>query len=362
MPPPTTAAVRAAAADAAAAAHIAVDTPAIDRVLREIDPDTFARLRTSHGGGVPLRFESPDEHLNFVCVMALLNACSGYRDAFHAATGRGAADNMRRLALGLFLTRDDDGPAPLSAAGLAHLRAPLLAEVLGVSLHTETPHPTLPGIIVGSRGGPLADALDALAAMCRTTGAFLTSRGCADLGAYVAQAVAAALEDRAAPLDVLLGALAEVPGFADARTVDGRQVYIYKKAFLLIHTLLTSDRIGHPALAALAARSRADIVPQLPLFVDNVIPTLLIHWGVLTNVDVPPPGHELSHDAGYRIRAAALAAGSQIAARAHALASEPPLAFLAHVTEAELDAYFWSIAKEPALRALPRLAEKSTMY
>ena len=360
MPPPTAASVRAAAADAAAAAHIAVDTPAIDRVLRGIDAQAFARLRTNHGGSVPLRFESPDEHLNFVCVMVLLNACSGYRDAFHAATGRGAADNMRRLALGLFLTHND-GPSPLSAAGLERLRAPLLAEVLGVSLHTEAPHPVLPGVTVGTRGGPLADALDALAEMCRTTGAFLMSRGCADLGTYVARAVEAALADSAAPLDVLLGALAEVPGFADARTVDGRQVYIYKKAFLLIHTLLTSDRIGHPALAALAARSRADIVPQLPLFVDNVIPTLLIHWGVLTNVDVPP-GHELSHDAGYRIRAAALAAGSQIAARAHALASEPSLPFLAHVTEAELDAYLWSIAKEPALRALPRLAEKSTMY
>ena len=365
---PSIATVRAHAAAATENAGIRIDNDAILRVVERISKDQYEKTHLQHGMAVPLRFSSPEEHLNFVCVMAMLNACSGYRSAFHESTGKGAADNMRRLALGLFLTPHvgADGPPPLSAAGLKALGPGQFAEILGVSLHTEAPHPTLPGVIVGTVGGPLHEALDALASMCRETGEFLVSRGYGNLGSYVNDAITAASASDDA-IGTLLSALAHVPGFADAAAVDGQEVYIFKKALLLIHTLISSaERIQLPALSELAHKScDASLLSSLPLFVDNVIPTLLIHWGVIQGVpqSALSNSREISTNDGYRIRAAALTAGAQIVQRARGLAAaHTEWSFLASATESELDAYIWSVAKEPELRSIRRIAEKSVMY
>ncbi|WFD35440.1 hypothetical protein MCUN1_002294 [Malassezia cuniculi] len=359
---PSTATVRAAAEAAVQRAQISIDDAAIDTVIRGIDQKTFEQTRTHHGMAVPLRFDTPEEHINFMSSMAMLNALSGYRTAFHEATGKGASDNMRRLALGLFLTphAGADGPSPLSAAGMAVLRPGQLAEILGVSLHVEQAHPTLPAVTVGTVGGPLHEALDSLAAMCRATGKYLLDQKYASLGAYVASAISAAAAASADPIAELLTRLVALPGFADQSSTADEPVYIYKKAFLLIHTLITNaERIELPELCELA-RARDTLLAALPLFVDNVIPTLLVHWGVICNV---PEKREITRDEGYRLRAAALVAGEKIVARARALAAQhTELAFLGHIIEAELDAYLWTAAKEPELRSIPRFAEKSTMY
>ena len=96
------------------------------------------------------------------------------------------------------------------------------------------------------------------------------------------------------------------------------------------------------------------------MFVDNVIPTMLHHYGILKTDEASSDalrawtaseeGVVLSKDDAYRIRAAALAAGARIVERA-----------TTGMTEVELDGYLWSVAKDPELRKIPRISEQDTM-
>lgn len=144
--------------------------------------------------------------------------------------------------------------------------------------------------------------------------------------------------------------LVRVPGMDDAAEIDGQPVYLYKKAFFLIHALRT--RVLGPLADAsevgkqLAAHWKDTRLP-LPMFVDNVLPTLLLHYGVLdptgsiiealhgwkSETSDEKGGVQLGKDDAYRLRAATLAAGAELVARAHTKTEVPHLATL---TEAEL--------------------------
>lgn len=373
----TLAALRPSCAAAAERAHLRIDRAAVDRFLRGIDKSEYEVLCKQHGLSFPLRFASLADEVNFVAVLALLNAFSGYRVEFHRTTGHGAYDCIRRILLGLYLSESD---APLGTDALANVSASQLAEILGVPTHTEAPHPKLPFVTVGTVGGPLHEPLSMAARACNDVAAFLRSARAASLGTYLLAACAdAAVADDAD--SYLLEVIASVPGFDDAADIDGERILIMKKALFLLNALrmrLASDLpIEAPRGAqALAARWRTVPPAPLPMFVDNVLPTMLLHLGVLDAsesgitalaacsmepADGDAPGPLLSREDAYRVRAATLYAGSQIVARAAELAAERP--WLATLTETDLDGYLWSIAKKDELRRIPRLAERHTcMY
>lgn len=153
---------------------------------------------------------------------------------------------------------------------------------------------------------------------------------------------------------------------------------------------------------------------SLPMFVDNVIPTMLVHLGIidLSECHVKAlkewgkevviakaersqqqkaqgeaegegestkrktevvKGPELTKDEAYIIRAAALDAGEKIKRRAIHLASSSlssssgeadklDLAWLNQMNEVDIDGYLWSVAKDDKeLRKVPRLVERSTV-
>ncbi|WFD01688.1 hypothetical protein MOBT1_000364 [Malassezia obtusa] len=357
---PRLADVRPACAAAAAASQIAIDDAAIDAFLANLDTQRFDALKKEHGLVFPLKFPSFHDEVNFLGVLSLLNALSGYRKAFHEATGHGAFDNTRHMLLGLYLSNED----ALSAKALREVTPTQLANVLGVPTHTESKHPTLPFVTVGTVGGPLHAPLELVANTCKAAGQFLEAEGKPDLGRYLLDACAEALE-KERPESHLLESIVCVPGFDDATTLDGQPVYIYKKAFFLMNAL--RERVtgslppdAPPAAAQLAERWRTGFPEPLPMFVDNVIPTLLHHYGIVRTADASSEvlrswtasdeGVRLQKDDAYRIRAAALAAGARIVERA-----QLPM------TEVELDGYLWTVAKDPALRSLPRIAEQDTM-
>lgn len=373
--------VRAACADVAHGAGIRIDGGAIRTFLQMLLEDTFEALKTQHGLRFPLAFASAEDEVNFVAVLALLNAFSGYRVDFHRATGHGAYDNVRRMVLGLYLSADGDA-ANLSAEGLAHVTPAMLAQLLGVPTHTEAAHPTLPGVTVGVPGGPLKEPLELAASMCRETGAFLKARHMPSLGAYVLQAceAAAATDDADS---AFLASITEVPAFDDTFMEGDHGVHLWKKAYFLLHALrgLLARPALPPALVHLREHYKVHRPAPLPMFVDNVVPTMLATLGILSFADCPEPalrtwqavpqegadkvdGPRLSRDAAYRVRAAALAAGAQIVEMAHEMArTSPDKAWLATMTEEQLDAYLWSRAKDPAFRCVPRLSERGTkMY
>lgn len=378
---------RAAAREVAERSRITVSESAIDAFIDGLDEGKFEKLRTGHGPSLPLRFDSYEERVNVDAVMSLLNAFSSFRAEFHDATGRGAYDNMSRIVLAMFLTPDDDGGPPVSAKALQSVKASQLAEWLGVSMHTEEQHPTLSFVTVGKREAPLNAALELVARTCKDAGNFVEAAGFNSLGAFVVDALGASLGTDAFASD-FLRRMAAVPGFNDYLSIDGTTVYIMKKALYLLYTLMqrsSKDAAAGDApniVRRLSTRCEdGKAITTLPMFVDNVIPTMLVHAGILdlsessieslrgwdaAPVDIvgkATSGPEMSTPDAYRIRAAALYAGELIARRAHEIGATSDRTFLRGVAETDLDGYLWSVAKEEPLRSIPRLREPANaMY
>jgi hypothetical protein len=64
-----------------------------------------------------------------------------------------------------------------------------VAELMGISLHTERPHESLPGVIVGELGGPLYELVRSVTEVLNDTGAILVSGGYLNLGGFVLEAL-----------------------------------------------------------------------------------------------------------------------------------------------------------------------------
>ncbi|KAJ9124600.1 hypothetical protein QFC24_003393 [Naganishia onofrii] len=191
-------------------------------------------------------------------------------------------------------------------------------------------------------------------------------------------------------------------------------VYIFKKVFFLLFAL-------HQRLTLRLQSNPQEKIPQvpdvsvLPMFVDNVLPTMCVHLGFvdLSECSVPAlrawgtaatavattttttvaaeeteggkkkiiEGPSLSREEAYIVRAASLDAGRVAVERAHALAAasegdgDDGLGWLADMTEADLGkslpssinlsskhGYLWSVAKDdPELRKVPRMVELGTI-
>ena len=61
-----------------------------------------------------------------------------------------------------------------------------IAELLGVSIHIEKPHESMPAITVGEVGGPGWELVQLLRKLLNGTGAFLVNNRYRDLGSFVA--------------------------------------------------------------------------------------------------------------------------------------------------------------------------------
>ena len=75
-------------------------------------------------------------------------------------------------------------------------------------------------------------------------------------------------------------------------------------------------------------------------------------------------GPTLTHEDAYRVRAAALDAGTVVVEEAKKLAEAEPerYGWMREMTEADLDGYLWRVGKDDAaLRKVPRLVEKETI-
>ena len=107
----------------------------------------------------------------------------------HAQTKRGAWDSIRGLLFGLHISSVPGEEDLLSARGLQSLQMSKIAEMMGISLHTELPHETIPGITVGELGGPLYDLVELITSVLNETGQILAESGYLNLGLFVAEAL-----------------------------------------------------------------------------------------------------------------------------------------------------------------------------
>ena len=95
---------------------------------------TFARLRAAHGMALPLAFPSVRAELSVLALLSLLNFASGYRAPLHAATGRGAFDNIRAFVFGLYISSSVGAEGDLlSATGMQGISEGKVAELMNVA-------------------------------------------------------------------------------------------------------------------------------------------------------------------------------------------------------------------------------------
>lgn len=145
-------------------------------------------------------------------------------------------------------------------------------------------------------------------------------------------------------------------------------MYLLKKALFLVSAL--HDRFAGDADTTVPfAWPR---VEALPIFADNVLPTMLLtqHHIIDTTrssdalLASPPQPFVLPRESATRLRAAAVTACAAVVARAHEMAEsgEEGREWMKGMTEAQLDGWIWSGAKEGGLREVERMAERGTVY
>ncbi|TFK54027.1 hypothetical protein OE88DRAFT_1654491 [Heliocybe sulcata] len=393
------------------AAGIQIDTEAIKRLL--LSPaftTTFYRVSHNHGLAFPLNFPSPLAELNFLSVLSLLNFGSGYRALLHAHTGRGAWDSIRAFVFSIYL-----GDAELlSAKGMQGVEEGKVAELMGVRVHVERPHESIPGVTVGELGGPGYELVSIVAETMRSTGDALVGAGYPDLGTFVVEALkegerAGKATGQAVDVEVVLERLVKaIPGFRDMTVVDGRPIYCFKKALFLISGVYI--RFHKLASAPFPIPHTQD----LPICADNVIPSLLAYLGVLdlsratahglASVFPAPPvsieslldqyhpqssdqdedkaerkgppeeGPVLTVEQAFLLRAAAIEACEVIVQVARGLrldgedagwvaGGEEELAWVKGISLLDVDTWLWAVAKDRGdYRALGRFALRGTCF
>ena len=179
--------------------------------------------------------------------------------------------------------------------------------------------------------------------------------------------------------------------------VDGKPIYCFKKALFLIHAITSRfGSLSPPPFPMLDTT-------KTPVFSDNVLPSLLIHLGVIdlsgspslsslfpdafsdenltcllgsspTTVKsaqsgpkaVPKEGPIVTADQAYTLRAAAIDACEIIVETAQSLTDEEKVQgaeWISKVILPELDMWIWSIAKDRSdYRALERFAALDTIF
>ncbi|KAG8708649.1 hypothetical protein FRC08_018788 [Ceratobasidium sp. 394] len=381
---------------------IDVPSSAVERLLRSPALGaSFTRLGTVHGVNFPLAFPSTKAELNFLGTLALLNFASGYRAPLHAATGRGAYDTIRILVMGMYIDSDS---GLMSAQGWDRLTTAQIASLMNLSLHEEKPHPTIPGLVVGELGGPLNELVGLIVTTLKEAGRVLIKGGYEDLGAFVVEALEEAKrvgESRGTspcPDSIVERLVKAIPGFRDMTVIDGQPVYLFKKALFLVHAITL--RFG----GAPGGSVPIPATDNLPVFSDNVLPSMLVHLGVLdlsqgpdalrtafpnagsaetleTLLQEPTPenssteagrpakgtpalnGPALSAQDAYVLRAAAVDACEIIVKAARDGAKQDDPSWRKKMTLPQLDGWLWAVAKDRKdYRHLPRFAERGTAY
>ncbi|KAJ6497883.1 hypothetical protein C8R45DRAFT_143460 [Mycena sanguinolenta] len=377
------------------ASNIYIEEHSIKRLL--LSPaftSSFKRVSASHGLAMPLNFPSAGAELNLLSVLSLLNFGSGYRSPLHAETGHGAWDCMRAFAFSLYITSSVEEDL-LSARGIQNISEARVAELMRVNVHIERPHETLQHVTIGELGGPMYDLVKLVTQVLNETGRILVDTGYLDLGMFVLEALkegrkAMSAENSHADVEVILERLVRAfPAFQDMAVVNGQQIFCFKKALFLIHAISVRFRSADPPPFPVPSTS------HLPVFSDNVLPSLLVHLGVIDisrspNLStlfpnagapdqlapllatakpgtgdvkfLPKEGPVLSADQAYALRAAAIDACERITEVAHTL-DEPSLEWLSDLQLPSLDMWIWAVAKDRAdYRQLERFVLRDTVF
>jgi hypothetical protein len=295
------------------AKHVQIDHEALEEFANSLDTTKVKRTVMN----LPVNFDTLGEEINFLVLFAILNFGSGYRHKLHKLTGRGAAETIQYGLISLVL-----GEKRLDAFDLCQITHFDIERNFRIPYKVEAIHPTNPivRIQVDSEVKPFVDKL---VSVCNECGRILRTRSKKDFGEYVMENI-----KKYGTAEKLVEELVrDFPAFIDiGATEDKKVIYFMKKAQLAVGELYgLKDReplFDFPDIA------------KLTIFVDNVIPAVLIKEGILIPSkdlsDRISKGVELKSGVEEcELRACAITACEEIVAKS------------GKITPLELDYYIW---------------------
>lgn len=324
-------------------------TPLIKQFLRE-------KLNaSSSSSSYPISFDSDLHEVSFHVMYAALQFGSGYRHLLHKYCGRGAAETMVYGLLSMTLSSDHDCFSAMNMSGMTvydvqnYFQLPVTVDV---PLSPNSPIKT-------ERDSELRPLAEQVRSVFNECGRVLRGLRCEQgFGQFVEQC----LEEENTPEHLTQQLVKYFPGvFHDVGfSKNGTRVHLMKKVQLVIGELYKAfsrrETVGSNISKLLAQWTRDDI-SRLTVFVDNVLPAVLVRDQVL-QLDGALEERirnrkliEAKSPMEVELRAVALHACELIVQESHG-------EFNAY----ELDYYLWSLGKEEGYRTFERHATVGTVY
>ncbi|KAK3825314.1 MAG: hypothetical protein J3Q66DRAFT_436418 [Benniella sp.] len=330
--------------------NIRVDQDAIVRFLTDLTQESWSKHSIANGMAFPLRFDSLEQEINVLALIDILNTGHGFRKELHEDSDRGAFETIVFGIMSFHISGTST-----DAKALAQITSWEVGTHFGITMQkdvpSELPHVTVSKPTVASKlAGQITHVLN-------ETGQILQEKNFNTLGAFVVHA-ATQSQGSAETFSRIL--VETFPAFQDAAELDGQMVYVFKKALLLASTL--QRRFGKDPQSIFAFTD----IKDSPIFADNVIPTMMVHLGILVLPDnlkhTVEEGAVTNVEESYRLRAAAIDGCREIVQ----VANTQKIGNVDYGTEGmlnvDLDVYLWRVAKEPQYRKIPRFACKDTIF
>lgn len=291
----------------------------------------------------------------------------------HKHTNMGAFDNVKRFILALFLSKDS---GYLTADGLANFSQDQTIELMDLNPFNEHPHPTLPGVVVGEKDDMAFEYISLITTTLNEVGSTLKQLGKQSFGSYLMDL----FENAHDANDVVTELVNRFDSFRDEYVVSlgGAPITIklYKKALLSVEVVNT----------VLKRHALSFVESKLPIFADNVIPSMLLHWNV---IQIPDDSEVFStevrdafkHSAkdyedmvdglreeqkkdllGEKVAGPALSPLQACILRSCSVEAIRRMSVRSTATEVEYDAFVWSVSKQDQYRSLVRFSEMGTVY
>lgn len=248
-----------------------------------------------------------------------------------------------------------------------------VASLMTLPLMSEQPHPDLPGVRVGQRDPESYEIIEMIQGVLNDTGEALIKTGHESMGhwAYDILKSNEKVDGKARSEALLSEAIKTFPAFRDHYLLSGKPVYLYKKALFMLQ-----------AIASTFANSNATFplpsTDDLPVFCDNVLPTMALHFHLIkitdgasetlrqilqpsaSTTDKIVEGVRLGQADAYALRSATVSACEAVVARAHS--EKFNSTWLKSMTVVDLDGFLWAVAKDGPLRQIPRVLERGTCF
>ncbi|GAA5963447.1 hypothetical protein JCM3765_003075 [Sporobolomyces pararoseus] len=319
---------------------------AIDEFIQSVSQSQWIKLSKNHGVRLPLKFDSSLQELNLLATLGLLNFLSGYRKPLHRLISRGAYSTILSLVLSSYLSSSSDDDSILTTKGMKLISISKLSELTQIKTHKESSHPTLGSFVqIGTKDEEAFEILELLEKVLNETGEVLESLDKNCLGEWFRDELCRLNGDSAAMIHSMattFSSFKDVHLIKDGNGGGEQPVYLFKKALWTLNAI--HSRFHQEG--GLDFPVPKGVNENFPIFADNVLPSMLIHFKILPNPSTSSTSTMVVSPT--ILRASTIYACQKIVERAHELSQQarPQDEWLKNWKEIELDGYLWSLAKE----------------